>query len=132
MFGFLVLMGLMGLTAGFSSFSGSRGSDGTTLDGFTDIRLESAPIIAGCRQGRQRAGPPDQPKRGRVNAGAHARIPALESDQRGYGYPETLGPGSLGLTAADSGDGQVFAQRAQSLRGGGRQYLQGLRALWHN
>src|SRR5262249_32696348 len=112
MFGFPALMNLV---ADLPSFSGSRGSDSTTLDSLADVRFEGATVIGGRRKCRQRASPSDQPKCRCVNAGPHTRIATFESDQGGYGYAQTFGPGPLGFPTTDAGNSQVFTQGVQRL-----------------
>src|SRR5262249_8103222 len=102
---------------------GSCGSDRTTLDSLADIGLEGAAVVGWRCKTWECADPPHQPKRGRIYAGTNARVTALKSYEGRYGDAQALGPGSLGLPAADPGDGQIFAQSPEGLGSGRRQSL---------
>jgi hypothetical protein len=120
------------LLAAQPRFRRRRGPNRSTLHGFAHVRLERASIVAWCSEPGKGADTPHQPKSGGIDSGAYPGVTALEPDQRGYGYAQALGPGTLGLAPANPGNGEIFAQRAQRLGSRRRHHLEGLGTLWHN
>jgi hypothetical protein len=96
-------------------FSRSCGSDGTTLHGLPDVTLKGAVVIAWGGQPWECRHPSHQPKCGGIDSNAHAGITTLQANEGGDRDPQPLGPRSLGLPAANTGYGQVFAQGTQGL-----------------
>jgi hypothetical protein len=80
------------------------------LQGFADVGLKSASIIARCGKTWESTYPSHEPEGCSVYTGTHARIASFQSDQGRDRDPQALSPRALGFTAANTGNGQIFAQ----------------------
>jgi hypothetical protein len=106
-----------------AGLGGRCGADRTTLHGFAYIGLEGTAIVCGRCEPRKAAYPTHEPKSGSIDSGTDAGIASFQTDQGRYGYPQPLGPSTLGFAATNSRNREVLAQCPQGLGGRWWEYL---------